>query len=275
MISINIKQAIYEYKALVPYDYMPSQIELTDEETKKYRLISQKIATAFTGGDDQAAEAHIRARTRLIQHATNKQRCLRELMASGLKDQTHQIIYIAEGRDPESDFFQLDETDRMLREEFGMRVERYYGETDSGRREVLQSRLASGDVQALLAMKCLDEGVDIPSARIGIITASTQNPRQFVQRRGRLLRRDPENPKSHAMIYDFIVMPPRPDGELSDSEKRLIGAELSRAAELAEAARNREVLYAVISWAYEYGLHPTDYTWMNLTDDGEMEEWVQ
>ncbi|MEG8181228.1 DEAD/DEAH box helicase family protein [Nocardia terpenica] len=275
VISINIKQAIYDYKALVPYDYLPSPIELTDEEATRYRLISRKIAAAFADGNEQAAEAHIRARTRLTQHAVNKQGCLRELMSGGLKDQTHQIIYIAEGRDPQSDFFQLDETERMLRQEFGMRVERYYGETDSERREVLQARLASGDIQALLAMKCLDEGVDIPSARIGIITASTQNPRQFVQRRGRLLRRDPNSPKSHAMIHDFIVMPPRPDGEPLDSEQRLIGAELSRAAELAEAARNREVLFTVISWAYEYGLRPANYAWMNLTDESEMEEWVQ
>ncbi|MBB5871907.1 superfamily II DNA or RNA helicase [Allocatelliglobosispora scoriae] len=275
VLSISIKEAIYKYQALVPYDYLPSPIELTEEESRQYRLISQKIAMAFGAGDEQAAETHIRARTRLIQHATNKRGCLRQLMAGGLRNETHQIIYVAEGKDPESDFFQLDETERMLREDFGMRVERYYGETDSERREVLQERLASGDIQALLAMKCLDEGVDIPSARIGVITASTQNPRQFVQRRGRLLRRDPDNPKSHAVIHDFLVMPPRPVGEPSDSEKRLIGAELSRAAELADAARNSEALFSVIAWAYEYGLRPAEHTWMNLTHEGDMEEWVQ
>jgi superfamily II DNA or RNA helicase len=124
-------------------------------------------------------------------------------------------------------------------------------------------------------MKCLDEGVDIPSARIGVITASTQNPRQFVQRRGRLLRRDPENPKSHAIIHDFLVMPPAPTDEPADSEKRLIGTELSRAAELADAARNREALFVIIEWAYEYRLNPTDYTWMDMTADDDMEGWAQ
>jgi superfamily II DNA or RNA helicase len=275
VISISIKDAIYKYEALVPYDYLPSRIELTDDESGQYRQISQRIATAFAKGDEQAAEAHIRARTRLTQHATNKGVRLRQLMAGGLKDETHQIIYVAEGRDPESDFLQLDETERMLRQEFGMRVERYYGETDGRRREILQERLASGDIQALLAMKCLDEGVDIPSARIGIITASTQNPRQFVQRRGRLLRRDRDHPKSHAIIHDFIVMPPTPTNDPPDSEKRLIGTELSRAAELADAARNREALFDIIEWAYEYRLNPNDFTWMDMTADDDMEDWAQ
>ncbi|MEU5222162.1 helicase-related protein [Streptomyces toyocaensis] len=272
--SISIKQAIYQYNALVPYDYLPFRIELTEDEAKRYRQISQRIAAAFAKGDELAAEAQIRARTRLTQHATGKHDRLRQLMASGLKGQTHQIIYVAEGKNPETDFPALKKTEKMLRKEFGMRIECYYGETDRNRREVLQERLASGDIQALLAMKCLDEGVDIPSARIGVITASTQNPRQFVQRRGRLLRRDPNNPKSHAVIYDFIVMPPRPAGEPSDSEKRLIAGELSRAAELAEAARNREALLTIIEWAYEYGLRPVDQPWMSMTEDDEMEEWA-
>ncbi|WP_405545566.1 DEAD/DEAH box helicase family protein [Streptomyces phaeochromogenes] len=274
VVSISIKQAIYQYNALVPYDYLPYPIELTDEEVKRYRQISQRIAAAFARADEQAAEAQIRARTRLTQHAAGKHDQLHQLMASGLKDQTHQIIYVAEGKDPETDFPALERTEKMLREEFGMRVERYYGETDRSRREALQERLASGDIHALLAMKCLDEGVDIPSARIGVITASTQNPRQFVQRRGRLLRRDPDNPKSHAVIHDFIVMPPRPASEPSDSEKRLIGAELSRAAELAEAARNREALLTIIGWAYEYGLRPAGQPWMSMVEDDDMEEWV-
>jgi hypothetical protein len=70
-------------------------------------------------------------------------------------------------------------------------------------------------------------------------------------------------------------MPPRPGGEPIESEKRLIGAELSRAAELADAARNSEALSSVIAWAYEYGLRPAEHTWMNLTPEGDMEEWVE
>lgn len=275
VISISIKDAIYRYNALVEYDYLPSLIPLTLDEAEEYRKISARIATAYANGDEHAAEIAIRARTRLTQHAVNKQVRLRELMANGLRYETHQIIYVAEGRHPESELVQLQETERMLRDEFGMRVERYFGETRAEQREILQQRLATGDIQALLAMKCLDEGVDIPSVRIGVITASTQNPRQFVQRRGRLLRRDPKNPKALAIIHDFIVMPPRPASTTSEAERTLIGAELSRAAELADAARNREVLFEIIEWAYDHNLSPARYTWMNLSEGEEMEEWIQ
>lgn len=274
VVSINIKDAIYKYNALVEYDYHPLRILLTVTEAEDYRLISARIAAAFAAGDEQKAEQEIRRRTRLTQHAANKQVELRSLMQSGLKDKTHQIIYVAEGRNPDTDLQQLAEAERILRDEFSMKVERYYGETETVQREALQQRLANGEIHALLAMKCLDEGVDIPSARIGVITASTQNPRQFVQRRGRLLRHDPVNPKSHAVIYDFIVFPPAREDLMSDSEKTLVGAELGRAAELADAARNREVLFRIAEWGYEYQLDPKQYSWMSLSGSEEMEEWV-
>jgi superfamily II DNA or RNA helicase len=274
VISISIKEAIYRYEALVPYDYRVLRVDLTDDEARKYRAISRKIAAAYASGDDDAAERYIRARTRLTQHASNKLLRLRELLNSGLSKETHQLVYVAEGKDPATEVAQLEEVERIMRRDFGMRVERYYGETAGDRREILQQRLATGDIQALIAMKCLDEGVDIPSARIGVMMASTQNPRQFVQRRGRLLRRDPLNPKSHAVIHDFLVMPPRPDAITSESEKRLIGVELSRAVELADAARNPEVRFQLIEWAYEYDLDPEVYPWMALSEGDEMQEWL-
>jgi len=174
----------------------------------------------------------------------------------------------------ETELNQLTEVESILTTEFGMKVARYVGETDSTDRAVLQKQLANGDVQALIAMKCLDEGVDIPSARIGVLMASTQNPRQFVQRRGRLLRQDLSTAKTHAEIYDFLVLPPPdPSGE-EGPEKTLIGAELSRAVELADAARNSETRYKVIAWAYEYSLDPERFTWMKLQTGEEMEAWT-
>ena len=273
VMAISIKDAICKYKALVPYDYLVERVDLTSDEAAQYRVISQRIAAAFAAGDDEAAERHIRARTRLIQHASNKLPCLRQLLADRLSAKTHQLVYVAEGKDPATDVAQIDDVESMMRHQFGMRVERYYGETDRARRNVLQDRLASGDLQALIAMKCLDEGVDIPSASTGVIMASTQNPRQFVQRRGRLLRRDPDNPKSHATIYDFLVLPARADAA-TDSEKRLIGVELSRAVELADAARNPEVRFHIIEWAYEYDLDPEVYPWMTLSEGDDMQEWL-
>ncbi|MGW4014766.1 DEAD/DEAH box helicase family protein [Rhodococcus ruber] len=274
VISIDIKDAIYKHKALVPYDYLFWPIELTSEEAREYKKISQRIAAAYARGEEEVAERHIRARTRLTQHASNKVMLLRQLLRDGLSKEKHQLVYVAEGKNPDTDIAQLDEVEAIMREEFGMQVARYYGLTRGDRREDLQLALAAGDVQALIAMKCLDEGVDIPSARTGIMMASTQNPRQFVQRRGRLLRRDPDSPKSHAVIHDMVVIPPQPTGEESESEKRLVGVELSRAAELADAARNTESRFKVIELAYEYNLDPETYPWMTLADSDEMQEWL-
>jgi superfamily II DNA or RNA helicase len=155
-----------------------------------------------------------------------------------------------------------------------MKVARYYGETDPADREILQQRLADGELQALIAMKCLDEGIDIPSVRVGVIMASTQNPRQFVQRRGRVLRPDPASGKTNAEIYDFIVLPAPDLAGTTNSEKTLVGAELSRAVELADAARNSEVRYTLIEWAWEYDLDPIQFEWMNLEEGDEMQAWT-
>jgi superfamily II DNA or RNA helicase len=274
VVSIGIREAIYTYGALVEYDYNPIRIDLTRDELADYRALSARIAGAYAKGDEAAAERLIRLRTRLTQHASGKLAALGSLMSGGLSRRSQQIIYVAEGRSPDTDLKQLEEVELMLRDEFGMTVGRYFGETDPSDRAVLQDRLAQGEVQALIAMKCLDEGVDIPSARIGVIMASTQNPRQFVQRRGRLLRQDRATGKTHAEIHDFIVLPPPDPAGTSDSEKTLVGAELGRAFELAEASRNSEMKYTLISWAYEYDLDPERFSWMDLQDGDEMETWT-
>ena len=272
--SIDLKEAIYRYGALVEYDYHPERVELAVDEMVAYRELAAKIARAYAAKDDDAVERYIRQRTRLVQHASGKLGQLRALMQNGLRRESRQIIYVAEGNDPQTELNQLSEVGSILTTEFGMKVARYVGETDSTERAILQKQLANGDVQALIAMKCLDEGVDIPSARIGVLMASTQNPRQFVQRRGRLLRQDPSTAKTHAEIYDFLVLPPPDPSGGGGPEKTLIGAELSRAVELADAARNSETRYTVIAWAYEYSLDPQRFTWMKLQAGDEMEAWT-
>jgi superfamily II DNA or RNA helicase len=122
-----------------------------------------------------------------------------------------------------------------------MKVHPYTGETSVTKRAELQLMLRKKELQALIAMKCLDEGIDIPEAQSGIILASTQNPRQFVQRRGRILRRDDEGGKTFAELYDFLVLPESPPEKSDPSfalERRLVGRELTRSLELASASRN-------------------------------------
>jgi superfamily II DNA or RNA helicase len=90
-------------------------------------------------------------------------------------------------------------------------------------------------------MKCLDEGVDVPSARQAIIMASTGNPKQFIQRRGRVLRKDPASGKTRAVIWDFVVVPklhPDTAGSYFKLERAVLQRQLRRVQEFAADSVN-------------------------------------
>ena len=107
-------------------------------------------------------------------------------------------------------------------------------------RDWILNQFETGRTRILLAIKCLDEGVDIPAARTGIILASSGNPREFIQRRGRLLRPSPD--KEYAAIYDFVVTPPL-DGKSKTKSASWIAIfkkELERIQEISSDALNRD-----------------------------------
>jgi superfamily II DNA or RNA helicase len=108
-------------------------------------------------------------------------------------------------------------------------------------REHILSSFAAGRHGVLFAIDCLDEGVDVPSAETGIILASSGNPKEFIQRRGRLMRRSPETGKESAKIYDMVVLQAK-----SNTPENLRRIELQRVREFAELAINRDEIYAVI-----------------------------
>lgn len=273
-IQISIYDAIHKFGALVPYRYTPHFVELSALEQRRYKQLSQQIASAMAGSNEAALDRAIRARTRLIAHAEQKMTLLSQLLESGLSRLQHQLVYVAEGTPEGSSESQLRRVSQMLGLDFGMKIDTYTGETPKDERPVLQSRLATGELDALVAMKCLDEGVDIPEARIGVITASSQNPRQFVQRRGRLLRQHKPSGKTEAVIHDMIVLPPL---ELSNtaSERSLVANELSRAAELAEAAFNAEARFAIRDAALRFRIDPDNHPWASVGSPTNLGEWAQ
>lgn len=112
-------------------------------------------------------------------------------------------------------------------------------EAEDEREEILDN-LRSGRLDAIVAIRCLDEGIDVPDARLGFLLASSNNPRQFVQRRGRLLRK--AEGKDFAHIWDFIIDPPDFSGCGDDAafnvERRLFQRELRRITEFCQTAEN-------------------------------------
>ncbi|MEO0849726.1 MAG: helicase-related protein, partial [Cyanobacteria bacterium J06648_1] len=103
-------------------------------------------------------------------------------------------------------------------------------------RESLRRQFESGELQGLIAIRCLDEGVDIPAIKTAVILASSSNARQFIQRRGRILRPHPS--KQQATLFDAIVIPPSLDRETWAVEKNLLRQELRRFLTFAELADN-------------------------------------
>jgi superfamily II DNA or RNA helicase len=116
---------------------------------------------------------------------------------------------------------------------------RFTAEEDDDERERLLEAFSEGKYDALVAMKCLDEGIDVPSTKQAVMMSNTKNPMQFVQRRGRVLRKDEATGKDHAEIYDMIVVPTlTPSGDVLESERNILRKELDRFEEFVENAMN-------------------------------------
>ena len=96
----------------------------------------------------------------------------------------------------------------------------------------------TGDIQVLTAKRVLDEGVNIPQIQTAYILASTTVERQWVQRRGRVLRTCSATGKTSSVIHDFVALPPGFDGGLDDDARSLVRGELHRMQEFARLARN-------------------------------------
>jgi superfamily II DNA/RNA helicase len=166
------------------------------------------------------------------------------LLLTPLRQSTHNLVYCGDGTvevpSEKSVERQINAVTRLLGAGLGMSVSKYTAETPLSRRDVLRSQFASGEVQCLVAIRCLDEGVDIPETQRAFILASSSNPRQFIQRRGRLLRTSPN--KEIAEVFDFVVEPPpelsMPGTPYYSVTRRLVGKELLRVIEFAKLAVN-------------------------------------
>ena len=249
----SLTKAIQE-GALVEYYYLPHIIELTPEEAEQYSALSSKIArlAAQQGGDigdaDMQGNTSLKhalfKRARLIGTAENKLEKLEKLISN--RDQIeHTLVYCGDGSVEDDMTGQtkrhVDATVELLRDEVHLSVNRFTARESQAEREVLLDEFESGGLQVLVAIRCLDEGIDVPATKTAYVLASSSNPRQFVQRRGRILRQ--HHNKDHAVIHDFVVAPPSmAGGKLSDdefkSERRLVQKELERVNLFSEAARN-------------------------------------
>jgi superfamily II DNA or RNA helicase len=250
--TYDLQRAIKEGN-LCQYYYHPILVQLTDDEAIKYQNISSDIARLMAGQSSDeplpaALQMKLLERARLLASAEGKIPALLATIAD-LRAQARPIssalVYCGDGRVDETDddhqlVRQIDAAVRQLGIDADLRVRRFTHNETSRSREQLLGELRTRRLDALVAIRCLDEGIDLPDIRMGFILASSTNPRQFVQRRGRLLRK--ADGKEYAEIWDFIVSPPDltdlTDDQTFNLERRLVKKELLRVIEFCRTARN-------------------------------------
>ena len=246
--------------ALVHYLYYPILVELTEAETRIYAKLTKRIGWAMI--DEEKIENNdtltslLMQRARLIGTASNKLESLSKLMINRL-DSSHTLFYCGdgsvEGAVSVESGRQLTAVTRLLGTELGYRINTYTAETSLAEREDLRHQFETGKLQGLVAIRCLDEGVDIPAVQTAVILASSGNPRQFIQRRGRILR--PHPGKERATLFDMIVLPPDLGRETLEVERNLLKKELRRLLEFADLADNAgQARIKLLRLQQKYGL---------------------
>jgi superfamily II DNA or RNA helicase len=256
----TLKQALDD-NVLCPYEYKLIRIDLTDDEDVEFYRLSTAIARAYRSPEERTTESKDRykmlvlKRARLVANAHNKLGALYKSIINH-KDESHLLVYCGSGQSDDMEHSEtakhIDKVCDCVGNRIGMRIAKFTHETDTILRDSLLKKLDDGAMQCLVAIRCLDEGVDVPSIKTAFIMASTANPRQHIQRRGRLLRK--HSGKKYALIYDFLVLPSLPQaGDKAISS--LVRTELKRAYEFGMLARNSgEATKLILDWGLEYGV---------------------
>lgn len=256
-IEYSLDRAIDEHK-LTPYKYYPVIISLNEAELEKYVQLSYEMSRNLIKGRNgklklsKYGEILALKRARIVAGASEKIEKLREKITP-YKDENYLLVYcgatsmLNENSDSsdtsDDDIRQIEVVTDLLGNELNMRVSQFTSREKVDERSILKKEFEKGDtLQALIAIKCLDEGVNIPKIKTAFILASTTNPKEYIQRRGRVLRL--AKGKEYAEIYDFVTLP-RPLDEVSSLTKEqmkrditLVKNEINRVEEFARIAMN-------------------------------------
>lgn len=248
---------------LCRYYYYPHVVQLTSLEMDEYVEISEKISRYYNyntdtfDSDDEVLKMLLLARKRIIHKAENKLLAFTDIIRNWHKEKgslKYTLVYVPEGNVPDyiansDDFDNISETDEdvdaahlinlytkaVIEVDKRVTVRKFTSELRD-RDEVLND-FAVGKLDVLTSMKCLDEGVDVPRSELAIFCSSTGNPRQFIQRRGRVLRMHPD--KKIAVLHDLVVIPAiSPSKSSYKMERALLKGELLRVNNFAMLSEN-------------------------------------
>lgn len=240
---------------LVKYYYYPLFVYASDAEEESFRKRSAQIAGCFRNGvciDPENLALHLRARLRIISMAQEKVERIDEILDQ-VNEKDHFIVYCGDGRlhdDSDEEIRHIQFVKKVLSKR-GLKASQFTASENMAERMDLVELFNDGDIDVLAAIRCLDEGINIPSIKGALILSSNDDYREFVQRRGRILRTYGD--KKHANIYDVIVLP-------SYETPKMAEIELRRFYEYARLAENKDdLLKQISSIAAKYGLEEQDY----------------
>tara|TARA_Y100000310_G_scaffold31345_1_gene29729 strand:+ start:3360 stop:5510 length:2151 start_codon:yes stop_codon:yes gene_type:complete len=194
---------------LCKYNYYLYEANLNGDELKRYESISKdirrKIAILTRGGkksfshisDEPSLTALLNQRADLIKECKDKLRVLDEIIHSRGDNLIKSLIYC-------NDKLHVEEVTKKLWG-FGIKCRQYDGDIPHFERSIILEKFKNEDLRFIVAIKCLDQGVDIPKCNSAILMTSSRNPREYIQRRGRVLRL--HDSKERAYVFDILVFP--------------------------------------------------------------------
>ena len=242
----------------------------------EYLRISLQLAKFYNSDSDSFPMSDdilkrlLLKRKRIVHKAKNKEEIFREIVMNRYSEKgnlKYTLVYVPEGAKPDdntSDMFDMSETvvnddytdslidtyTQIVQEVSKTTTVKKFISDVKGRSEILD-KYAKGEIEVLTSMKCLDEGVDVPRSEMAIFCASTGNPRQFIQRRGRILRKHPD--KHMAIIHDLVVAPEISRGQENyNMERSLLKGELKRVRDFAVLSENADFAYAELEEILTY-----------------------
>lgn len=258
-----------ERRFLVPYNHHPIYVHATDEEEKKFKYHTQRILACFKNGvcinPDQLVKS-LRNRLRVISMAEEKRTRIDEILEN-ITEKDHFVVYCGDGKlfdDNGEELRHIQSVKRVL-SAHDFKSSQFTASENMADRMELVDAFNKGEISALAAIRCLDEGVNIPSIKSALILSSNDDYREFVQRRGRILRK--YDNKQYANIYDVVVLP---SVDLQGWAK----IELRRFKEYARLALNwTDIETDLSAHLFTYGLSSEDVDVYDYEDmEGAMDE---
>lgn len=277
-IEYPLERAIQEDK-LTPYKYFPVVVHLDGEELQRYEQLSYEMSKCLIKDRNgkyklnKHGEILALKRARVVAGASEKLIALREQIRPYIHSNnilvycgaTNVFDELSDRTTADSDDVrQIEAVTNILGNEFGMSVAKFTSQENMEVRTTIKEQFQNGDrLQAIVAIKCLDEGVNIPGIRTAFILASTTNPKEYIQRRGRILRKAPNKP--FAELYDFITLPRALDsvsGLTEEQTKRdlsLVCKEVDRMREFGRLSMNPMDAQTLI-WDIQDAYHINEQT---------------